>query len=500
MSYNPNLPAGQAAMASSSPVVIANNQTAVPVSFTGSTDAATQTTLAAIKAKTDNIPALGQALAASSVPVILPSATISTLTPPAAITNFANETGGNLAAIKTDVDKIPSQGQALAAASMPVVLTAAQISTLTPLSSVTVSGAVTNTVLSVVGGGTEATAQRVTIASDSTGLLSVDDNGGALTVDNGGTFAVQATPVTQVDTFMLGGVNVKEINAVTPLMGNGVTGTGSQRVTIASDNTAFSVNAAATLAAETTKVIGVTRTADGSGNLLTSTTNALDVNIKTGTVTTHPVTIVSGGVASGAIASGAIASGAVASGAIAAGALASGAAVSGAFADGAQVTLGAKADAKSTATDTTAVTAMQVLKEISYMEQNPASQAVTNAGTFAVQQTGATGSSIFHLVSAGSTNLTNVKASAGVLTGWYIYNSNAAARKVAFHNTAGTPTAGSGVVMSLVIPPTAGANAPAGYKGAAFSTGIAISTVTGLADSDTAAVAANDLIINLFYD
>lgn len=36
-------------------------------------------------------------------------------------------------------------------------------------------------------------------------------------------------------------VNVSQINAVTPLMGNGVTGTGSQRVTIASDNTAFQV-------------------------------------------------------------------------------------------------------------------------------------------------------------------------------------------------------------------------------------------------------------------
>lgn len=39
-------------------------------------------------------------------------------------------------------------------------------------------------------------------------------------------------------------VNVAQINGVTPLMGNGVTGTGSQRVTIASDNTAFTVNAA----------------------------------------------------------------------------------------------------------------------------------------------------------------------------------------------------------------------------------------------------------------
>jgi hypothetical protein len=44
-----------------------------------------------------------------------------------------------------------------------------------------------------VGAGTEAAALRVTLATDSTGLLSVDDNGGSLTVDNAGTFATQAT-------------------------------------------------------------------------------------------------------------------------------------------------------------------------------------------------------------------------------------------------------------------------------------------------------------------
>jgi hypothetical protein len=54
---------------------------------------------------------------------------------------------------------------------------------------------VSNTVLSVVGGGTEAAAQRVTIATDSTGVLSVDDNGGSLTVD--GTVAVSGTVTTK---------------------------------------------------------------------------------------------------------------------------------------------------------------------------------------------------------------------------------------------------------------------------------------------------------------
>lgn len=47
----------------------------------------------------------------------------------AVITNdntFAKETGGNLAAIKADVDKIPSQGQAAMANSLPVVIASNQ--------------------------------------------------------------------------------------------------------------------------------------------------------------------------------------------------------------------------------------------------------------------------------------------------------------------------------------------------------------------------------------
>jgi hypothetical protein len=94
--------------------------------------------LAAIDTSTARIPAQGQALAAASVPVVLTAAQQTALTPPAAITGFALEAGHlaaidtATAAIKTDVDKIPAQGQALAAASMPVVLTAAQQTALTP--------------------------------------------------------------------------------------------------------------------------------------------------------------------------------------------------------------------------------------------------------------------------------------------------------------------------------------------------------------------------------
>lgn len=75
--------------------------------------------------------------------------------------------------------------------------------------------------------------------------------------------------------------------------------------------------------------------------------------------------VASGAIASGAVASGAFASGSIASGAVASGAVASGAFVSGSVSDGAVVTLGAKTDAKSTATDATSITIMQVLKQIS---------------------------------------------------------------------------------------------------------------------------------------
>lgn len=96
-------------------------------------------------------------------------------------------------------------------------------------------------------------------------------------------------------------------------------------------------------------------------------------------------------------------------------------AVQAAEADGANVTLGSKADAKNTATDTTAITIMQVLKQISASVQAPPSQAVTNAGTFAVQATLGTGSNVIGKVSIdqttpGTTNLVALAANQSVNT------------------------------------------------------------------------------------
>jgi trimeric autotransporter adhesin len=121
-------------------------------------------------------------------------------------------------------------GQQLAAASVPIVLTAAQITTLTPPTTVAVTQSTSPWI--VAGGGTAGT--------PGTAVLTIQ-----------GVASGTNVPVSLAANQS---VNEAQINGVTPLMGNGISGTGSQRVNIASDNTAFAVNA--TLQASSATAIG----------------------------------------------------------------------------------------------------------------------------------------------------------------------------------------------------------------------------------------------------
>lgn len=134
---------------------------ALPLPSGAATSANQSTEIASLASLDSKAPALGQALAAASVPVVLPASQIATLTPLSSVTvtqatgtnlhtvvdSSALPTGASTSTLQTtgntslsSIDtKTPSLGQALAAASVPVVLPAAQISTLTPLSSVTVT-------------------------------------------------------------------------------------------------------------------------------------------------------------------------------------------------------------------------------------------------------------------------------------------------------------------------------------------------------------------------
>lgn len=235
--------------------------------------------------------------------------------------------------------------------------------------------------LSTTGGGTEATALRVTVATDSTGVLSIDDNGGSITVD--GTVTVNPLPT--------GTNNIGDVDVLTIIPGTGATNLGK-----AED------------ALHTSGDVGVM---------------ALGVRAASPTERSAGPT------------------------------------------DGDYVPIG--------------------VNEVGAQWVSPTPSA--NGGL-----------TVFTLVSAASTNATVIKNSTGNVYGWYIYNSNTSARKIAFHNTTSTPTAGASVYFSIVIPPTSGANVEF-TNGIQFSSGIAITTVTGLAANDSTAVALNDLIITILY-
>lgn len=122
------------------------------------------------------------------------------------------------------------------------------------------------------------------------------------------------------------------------------------------------------------------------------------------------------------------------------------------------------------------------------------------AGDFGLQvRANATGAaSKFHLISAATANPTIVKNAAGRLLGWRITNTNAAFRFVKLHNIATAPTAGAGVVETIAVPPNTSVSNFIAH-GSAFTTGIGLTTTALAADSDATAVAAGDLIIDLFF-
>lgn len=111
------------------------------------------------------------------------------------------------------------------------------------------------------------------------------------------------------------------------------------------------------------------------------------------------------------------------------------------------------------------------------------------------------GLSKYHVVSAASTNAANIKASAGQVYCVTAFNLNAAARYLKFHNTAGAPTAGTGVTDTYLIPGnTAGAGVVINIdKGISFITGIGITLVTGIADADATGVAASEIVLNIYF-
>lgn len=288
--------------------------------------------------------------------------------------------------------------------------------------------------LSTTGGGTEATALRVTVASDSTGVLSVDDNGGSLTVDGTvtanagtGTFTVSGTVTANLaaGTNNIGDVDVLTVPAPLSTAGGGLEAT-ALRVTIASDST------------------GLVSVDDNGGSLTVDGT--VTANLAAGTNNIGDVDVLS---------------------------------------------LPALPAGTNNIGDVDVLTL-------------PAIPTGTNSiGRVNPEPQTANGLSISRTLSAASTNATSVKGSAGQVYTVIAHNINAAVRYLKLYDKATAPTVGTDTpVMTLPIPANAagaGFVLDTGGMGVAFSLGIGLALTTGVADADTGAVAANEIVINLLY-
>lgn len=275
-------------------------------------------------------------------------------------------------------------------------------------------------------------------------------------------------------------VNDVAINGNATSTGNGTVGSGVQRVAIASDNTAFAVNA--TLSAETTKVIGVIRASDGAGNLLTSNSSTytakfgLDSNLL-GTLGT---------------------------------AFSTAGKVDVKGADGdvfVRQATGTNLHAVLDTTSTTAVTQATAANLNATVVQATGSNlhVVCDSGcgassTISLIPATTGGLTLKHFVAAATDNATSLKGSAGQVYGVEIFNNAAYPVYLKFVNKATAPTCGTDTNVK-VLGVQAGTHVNfAQPEGLAFGTGIAYCLVKGITNADDTSVLVSDAVVAIDYN
>ncbi len=103
-----------------------------------------------------------------------------------------------------------------------------------------------------------------------------------------------------------------------------------------------------------------------------------------------------------------------------------------------------------------------------------------------VEVTGAEGAKTIgalnhHRVNTGTDNV-NISANPSELIRFKGFNVHTSVVYAKFHNTAGTPTIGSGIVLTVAMPPGVPVNEAIGLP---FSTGLGLTLTTDLADGST---------------
>lgn len=268
---------GQALMASSSPVVIASNQSAVPVSLTSTTITGT---VAATQSGTWNIGSITTLPALVAGTALIGKVGLDQTTPGTTNAISIGQIGSTTVATGNGVVGAGVQRVAIASDNTAFSVNAVQsgtwnIGSITTLPALpanqSVNVAQMNGVTVTMGSGVTGTGvQRVVLATDVAlptgsnviGALTANQsvniaqmNGVAVTMGSGVTGTGVQRVVLATDVALPTGANVigaltanqsvnnAQVAGVATATGNGVVGTGVQRVAIASDNTAFSVNA-----------------------------------------------------------------------------------------------------------------------------------------------------------------------------------------------------------------------------------------------------------------
>ena len=314
---------------------------------------------------------------------------------------------------------------------------------------------VDNAALSVVGGGLEATALRVTIASDSTGVVSVDDGGGALTVDGTVTANLSAVDNAVLDAIAasVAGTVVVDGSAVTQPVSAASLPLPTGASTAAKQP---ALGTAGTASADVITVQGIASmtalVVDGSGvtqpishGALTELAAAIDTEVQCDIV----------------------------------GALPAGTNAIGKLAANSGVDIGD--------VDVTSIAA--------------GANSIGNVGIIP-RTTG--GMTIFRSLDIDESE-EDVKTSAGQVFSISAFNTTAAPLYLKFYNaTAANVTVGSTTpVLTFVVPGNADSDG-AGFIwnneiGFAFGTAICVACTTGVADADTGAPGANACIVNIGY-
>lgn len=323
--------------------------------------------------------------------------------------------------------------------------------------------------LSTTGGGTEATALRVTVASDSTGVLSIDDNGGALTVDNAGTFAVQ--------------VDGAALTAL-QLIDDTVAVLGTDTYTEAA-NKGLVVGAvrrdADTTLVNTTNEIGPLQM-DANGRLKVEAFSGETLPVSLASVPSHAVTN------------------------------------AGTFAvqvDGAALTALQLIDNPVLVDDAAFTPATSSVSMAGFQADEATTDSVDEGDAGAARMTldrkqivttqphTTGGLSIFRSLDLDETE-EDVKTSAGCVYGMWVTNTATSTRFIKFYNaTAANVTVGTTTpVITIGIPGNTSDDVAGLFSstmGIEFGTAICVAATTGIADADTGAPAANDVLVNIFY-